>query len=39
MWNDPAIGIEWPAMDGDDVFDESKLVLSDKDKAHPAFEG
>lgn len=37
MWNDPAIGIEWPAMDGDDAFDESKLVLSDKDKSHPAF--
>lgn len=39
MWNDPAIGVEWPAMDGDDVFDETKLVLSEKDTQHPAFEG
>lgn len=38
MWNDPAIGIEWPAMEGDSVFDETKIVLSEKDKAHPAFE-
>lgn len=38
MWNDPAIGIEWPAMDGDDAFDASKLILSDKDQRHPGFE-
>lgn len=38
MWNDPAIGIEWPAMEGDSVFDETKIVLSEKDRAHPAFE-
>lgn len=37
MWNDRAIGVEWPAMDGDDAFDESKLVLSEKDTKHPAF--
>ena len=36
MWNDPAIGVEWPALEGDDAFDPSKLVLSDKDQAHPA---
>lgn len=35
MWNDPKIGIEWPALDGDDLFDESELVLSDKDRRHP----
>ena len=35
MWNDPAIGIEWPPMEGDSVFDETKLVLSEKDKVHP----
>lgn len=35
MWNDPAIGIEWPALDGDEIFDESKVILSEKDKAHP----
>ena len=38
MFNDPAIGIEWPAMEGDSVFDESKVKLSDKDKLHPSFE-
>ena len=36
MWNDPAIGIEWPALDGDALFDEAKLILSEKDKHHPA---
>lgn len=39
MWNDPAIGIEWPAMHGDEKFDELKIVLSEKDKNHPAFLG
>ncbi len=38
MWNDPEIGIVWPAMQGDEVFDESKIILSDKDKGHPAFK-
>ena len=38
MWNDPAIGIEWPAMQGDESFDESKVVLSAKDKVHPALQ-
>ena len=37
MWNDPAIGIEWPALQGDAEFDESKVILSEKDKLHPAF--
>lgn len=37
MWNDPAIGIEWPALSGDEVFDESSIILSDKDKNHPLF--
>lgn len=36
MWNDPAIGIEWPALDGDAEFDPSKVILSDKDKLHPS---
>lgn len=31
MWNDPAIGIEWP-LDGID-----EIKLSDKDKVNPAF--
>jgi dTDP-4-dehydrorhamnose 3,5-epimerase len=37
MWNDPTIGIEWPALDGDEEFDESNLVLSEKDKIYPTF--
>ncbi len=37
MWNDPAIGIMWPAMEGDEAFDETKVILSEKDKVHPAF--
>lgn len=39
MWNDPAIGIEWPALQGDEGFDETKVILSEKDKVHPAFVG
>lgn len=34
-WNDPDIGIVWPALGGDTVFDAAKVVLSEKDKAHP----
>lgn len=37
MWNDPAIGIKWPALQGDSEFDASKIILSEKDKLHPAF--
>ena len=32
LWNDPAIGIEWPAMEGDAMFDVGKIILSEKDK-------
>lgn len=39
MWDDPAIGIEWPALEGDTGFDAAKVILSDKDKVHPAFKG
>ena len=38
MWNDPEIGIKWPPLEGDDAFDPTKVVLSEKDKKHPAFE-
>lgn len=38
MWNDPAIGIEWPALTGEAAFDPSQLVLSDKDLTHPSLE-
>ncbi len=30
-WDDPAIGIDWPALQGDDVFNPSKIILSEKD--------
>lgn len=30
MWNDPAIGIEWP--------DVGEIILSEKDKLHPSLE-
>ena len=32
MWNDPAIGIDWL------VPDDMEVLLSDKDKIHPAFQ-
>ena len=38
MWNDPEIGIEWPALEGDDLFDPAKVVLSEKDQKHPPLE-
>lgn len=37
MWDDPTIGVEWPPLPGDDAFDPAKVILSDKDKAHPPF--
>lgn len=37
MWNDPSIGVEWPALQGDINFDESKLILSEKDSKRPSF--
>ena len=36
MWNDPAIGIEWPALEGDAEFNPNKVILSEKDKLHPS---
>ena len=38
MWNDPAISIEWPALEGDAAFDPAKIVLSEKVKVHPALK-
>ena len=35
MWNDPEIGIGWPALQGDEAFDPAKVILSEKDKVHP----
>ncbi|RDB55219.1 dTDP-4-dehydrorhamnose 3,5-epimerase [Paraeggerthella hongkongensis] len=38
MWDDPEVGIDWPALRGDEVFDPSKVVLSDKDKVNAALK-
>lgn len=38
MWNDPTIGIEWPPLEGDEAFDESNIILSEKDKLHPSLK-
>lgn len=35
MWNDPIINVEWPPLEGDAIFDETRIILSDKDRAHP----
>lgn len=32
MFDDANVGIEWPALDGDDCFDKTKILLSEKDK-------
>lgn len=36
MWNDPELGIEWPAFLDEKTLDPAKVILSDKDKIHPA---
>lgn len=36
MWNDPELGIEWPAFLGEKTLDPAKVILSDKDKIHSA---
>ena len=36
MWNDPELGVEWPAFIGEKSLDPAKVILSDKDKIHPA---
>ncbi len=38
LWNDPALGIEWPALEGDESFDPSKILLSEKDKDYPLLQ-
>lgn len=32
LWSDEAIGIDWPALDGETKFNKTKLILSDKDQ-------
>ena len=34
MWDDPALGIEWPAVEGETMFDVRSVVLSEKDQRH-----
>ncbi len=34
-WDDPEIGIVWPALAGDTTFDPTKIMLSEKDARHP----
>ena len=36
MWNDPELGIEWPAFFGEKTLDPARVILSDKDEIHPA---
>lgn len=33
-WNDPALGIAWPATEGETVFEERSVVLSEKDRCY-----
>ena len=35
LWNDPAIGVEWPMPEG---MPRADLILSDKDKVHGGFD-
>ena len=35
LWNDPAIGVEWPMPEG---MTQADLILSDKDKVHGGFD-
>ena len=35
LWNDPAIGVEWPMPEG---MTRADLILSDKDKVHGGFD-
>ena len=38
MWNDPAIGIDWPAFGSETEFRPDLLTLSDKDKKYAPFK-
>lgn len=35
LWNDPAVGVEWPMPEG---MTQADLILSDKDKVHGGFD-
>ena len=38
MWNDPDIGIAWPALEGGATFDPSEVIVSEKDGKHASFK-
>lgn len=38
LWNDPALGIAWPATEGETAFEERSVVLSEKDRGYPRFD-
>ena len=38
IWNDPTIDVQWPPLEGDDLFDENKIILSEKDRLHTALK-
>ncbi len=35
IWNDPTLAIQWPALAGDETFDPTKIILSEKDALLP----
>ena len=35
LWNDPALGIAWPPVEGETMFAAESVVLSKKDSLHP----
>ena len=35
-WDDPDVGVEWPPFVGENIFDPSKIILSEKDKNRPS---
>ena len=36
LWNDPALGIAWPPVEGETMFAAGSVVLSEKDSLHPS---
>ncbi len=38
MWNDPSIGIQWPALEGEETFCADSIILSEKDQHHPLLD-
>ena len=37
MWDDPAVAIDWPPLEGEDEFRAEDVILSEKDQRHPPF--